>query len=157
MFRTLKLGLISLVIIFLLITAISLLIPSQVRISKAIDITAPQSSVLQMVKDTSTWKNWYPAFQSETALLNKDLAIKTITSTDSKVEMELSKAGKNALVNGWEVYTHGSSEDITLQWYMDFRLRWYPWEKFGSLFYESSYGAMMEQGLMNLKNLAEKE
>ena len=144
-------------IIFLLITAISLLIPSQVRISKAIDITAPQSSVLQMVKDTSTWKNWYPAFQSETALLNKDLAIKTITSTDSKVEMELSKAGKNALVNGWEVYTHGSSEDITLQWYMDFRLRWYPWEKFGSLFYESSYGAMMEQGLMNLKNLAEKE
>ena len=156
MFRTLKLGLISLVIIFLLITAISLLIPSQVRISKAIDITAPDTSVLRIIKDTGTWKNWYPAFQSETALLNKDLAIKTITSTDSKVEMELSKAGKNALVNGWEVYTHGSSEDITLQWYMDFRLRWYPWEKFGSLFYESSYGAMMEQGLMNLKNLAEK-
>lgn len=156
MFRTLKLGLISLVIIFLLITAISLLIPSQVRISKAIDITAPDTSVLHIIKDTGTWKNWYPAFQSETALLNKDLAIKTITSTDSKVEMELSKAGKNALVNGWEVYTHGSSEDITLQWYMDFRLRWYPWEKFGSLFYESSYGAMMEQGLTNLKNLAEK-
>ncbi|HEY0733016.1 MAG TPA: hypothetical protein VGD33_11395 [Chitinophagaceae bacterium] len=157
MLRALKLGLISLVIIFLLITAISLLIPSQVRISKAIDITAPESSVLQMIKDTGTWKNWYPAFQSETALLNTDLSIKTITSTDSKVEMELTKAGKNALVNGWEVYTHGSSEDITLQWYMDFRLGWYPWEKFGSLFYESSYGAMMEQGLMNLKNLAEKE
>jgi hypothetical protein len=34
---------------------------------------------------------------------------------------------------------------------MDFDLKWYPWQKIGSLFYESNYGAMMEQGLHNIK------
>jgi hypothetical protein len=34
---------------------------------------------------------------------------------------------------------------------MDFRLSWYPWEKFSSLFYEKTYGTMMETGLLNFK------
>jgi len=42
-----------------------------------------------------------------------------------------------------------------VQWWMDFKLRWYPWEKFSSLFFENIYGAQMEKGLDNLKRLAE--
>jgi hypothetical protein len=38
---------------------------------------------------------------------------------------------------------------------MDFRLSWYPWEKFSSLFYEKTYGAMMERGLNDLKKRLE--
>jgi hypothetical protein len=38
---------------------------------------------------------------------------------------------------------------------MDFRLRWYPWQKFGSLLYEDTYGTMMQQGLQKLKTSAE--
>jgi hypothetical protein len=38
---------------------------------------------------------------------------------------------------------------------MDFKLKWYPWEKFKSLFYENFYGVQMEQGLSNLKELSE--
>jgi hypothetical protein len=34
---------------------------------------------------------------------------------------------------------------------MDFQLAWYPWQKFSSLFYERTYGAMMERGLANFK------
>jgi hypothetical protein len=40
---------------------------------------------------------------------------------------------------------------------MDFHLRWYPWEKFGSLLLEKSYGTKMEMGLMSLKKLAETD
>jgi hypothetical protein len=39
---------------------------------------------------------------------------------------------------------------------MDFRLRWYPWEKFSSLLLEKRYGPMLENGLDNLKKLMEK-
>jgi hypothetical protein len=35
---------------------------------------------------------------------------------------------------------------------MDFKLPWYPWQKFGSLFYENTYGQMMQNGLANSKN-----
>jgi hypothetical protein len=38
---------------------------------------------------------------------------------------------------------------------MDFKLRWYPWEKFKSLFFENIYGAHLERGLGNLKELSE--
>jgi hypothetical protein len=34
---------------------------------------------------------------------------------------------------------------------MDFKLRWYPWEKFSSLLLEKRYGPVMEQGLAKLK------
>jgi hypothetical protein len=40
---------------------------------------------------------------------------------------------------------------------MDFRLRWYPWEKFSSLLFEKSYGLTMEKGLNNIKKLSEAD
>jgi len=40
---------------------------------------------------------------------------------------------------------------------MDFQLQWYPWQKCGSLLYEGTYGRMMEQGLQNIKKLAQKQ
>lgn len=49
---------------------------------------------------------------------------------------------------------HPNNDSATLQWYMQFKLRWYPWEKFKSLFYENIYGVQMEQGLANLKEIS---
>ena len=68
----------------------------------------------------------------------------------------LQQAGKMPLINGWKIYHHPSTDSLTLQWYSDFHLKWYPWQKLGSLFYENTYGVMMEEGLGNLKRLAEK-
>ena len=59
-------------------------------------------------------------------------------------------------MNGWKFISHAGSDSATLQWYIDFNLRWYPWEKFASLLFEKSYGAQMEQGLSNLKKIVEK-
>jgi hypothetical protein len=38
---------------------------------------------------------------------------------------------------------------------MDFQLGWYPWQKFSSLFYENTYGNMMQDGLARLKSVAD--
>lgn len=147
--RFIKLAIISFALIFGLLTAISLLIPSRVRISKAIDLQVPKDSVRSLITDTTAWRSWHPAYQNNRP---QSAAITINTITDSLITATISSPGKNSLLNGWQFYTHGESSTYTLQWYIDFKLRWYPWEKFGSLFYEATYGRMIEQGLSNLKN-----
>ena len=55
-----RLVLLSIFFLFLVITGISLFIPSHVRISRATNLSAVSGSVLQQVGDVTKWKNWYP-------------------------------------------------------------------------------------------------
>ena len=150
--KLIKLAFISVLVIFLIATAFSLLIPSHVRISKAINLRAPGDSVLSLVRSTANWQRWHPAFQGENPARFRPIDIKTTSDSDSEVVMRLQQGGKEPVVNGWKLYSYEGIDSITLQWYMDFQLKWYPWKKFGSLFYENTYGLMMQQGLENIKN-----
>jgi hypothetical protein len=154
--RLLKLGLISVVFLFIVVTAISLLIPSHIRISKAINIQAEDREVFSLISDTAQWKQWHPAFLlSDSMPQFPAIHILQKSQNDSEIVMHLQQAGKPTVINGWKIYKHDTVDSLTLQWYMDFRLKWYPWQKFGSLFYENTYGVMMQQGLENMKARAE--
>lgn len=155
--RLIKLALISFVILFLMATLFSLLIPSNIRISKALNIGAEKDSVMALVGNKDRWNEWHPAFiQGDTTRAKfAAIDISTKTSTDSSVVMELRQGNKPVVINGWNVYEYENSDSITLQWYMDFKLKWYPWQKMGSLFYESTYGTMMQVGLENVKSQVE--
>jgi hypothetical protein len=59
--------------------------------------------------------------------------------------------------SGWNIFNGRTPNTVTVQWFMDIHLRWFPWEKFSSLLLEKRYGPMMEQGLDKLKKLLEKE
>jgi hypothetical protein len=164
--KILKLGIISLVVFALMITGISLFFPSRVRISKAIDINATKDSILQQLSDPVKWKNWYPGTDSADYLIvegkiqgfitgeMQGLMIKSVT--DSSVIA--GNVGKNFKKGeqGWILYNASQPNTITVQWYMDIYLKWYPWEKFSSLLLEKRYGPMLEKGLENLKYLLEK-
>jgi hypothetical protein len=155
--RLIKLGLISIVFLFVVITAISLLIPSHIRISKAINIHAEKDSIFALISDTSEWKQWHPAFIPDDSTPRfPAIHIVQKNQNDSEIVMHLQQTGKPEVVNGWNIYEHEGVDSLTLQWYMDFNLKWYPWKKFESLFYESTYGIMMEQGLDNIKALLNK-
>jgi hypothetical protein len=155
--RVIKLALLSIFFLFTVVTLISLLIPSHVRISKAINIHGSTDSALALVKDTARWKQWHPAFiPSDSALKFPTVQITTQSANDSEVVMQLQQANKPVVINGWKVYEHQGADSLTLQWYMDFHIKWYPWSKFGSLFYENTYGVMMQQGLENIRNLTSK-
>ena len=56
--RLVKLGLISLVGLFLVIFLLSLLIPSQMRVSRAITVNAPVDTVMTYIKDMRLWQRW---------------------------------------------------------------------------------------------------
>lgn len=162
-----KLGLISLVVFALLITGISLFFPSHIRISKAIDINANRDTVVKQIKDAANWKNWYPGADTMEFLIvdgravglkmdSLQGAIRITNVTDSSVTAAIVGQGLRKATTGWNSYQSAAPNTITVQWYMDFHLRWYPWEKFSSLLFEKRYGPMMEKGLDNLKKMMER-
>ncbi len=147
--RIIKLGLISFVFLFAIVTLISLLFPSHIRISKAINLPNKHDSIFPLVKAEA---RWHPAYQdSASSNQIKRLHKTIIEQTDSTLVYTLQQPGKKNVISGWQIYGKPSSDSLTLQWYMDFQLSWYPWEKFSTLLYEHTYGTMMEKGLANLK------
>ena len=60
--RLIKLALISFVMLFLVVTALSSLLPSEVRISRAINLPPDGDTVLNLVAERERWKEWHPAF-----------------------------------------------------------------------------------------------
>ena len=166
--RILKLAFISFVFLFLLITGISLFIPSHIRISRAVNIKADKEAVMAQIRDPAMWKNWHPGLDSA-ALLYVDGKVKGVildTSdittpvtlaithiSDNEVTAQFTPKKMRPVTYAWQTISRSGQDSLTLQWYMDFHLRWYPWEKFGSLLLEKSHGAKMEQGLTRLKKL----
>jgi hypothetical protein len=57
---------------------------------------------------------------------------------------------------GWQIVPAIDSNSVTVQWYIDFHLHWYPWEKFTSFMFEKVYNPQLKQGLDNLKAFVEK-
>lgn len=154
--RIIKLAIISLVFFSLLITAISLLIPSHIRLTRTIDIQTEKKKLLDQLSDSRNWQSWYPGMNSEDDSLKGLVSETKITSvTDSSVIATTTSGGRN-FSNGWTIYPGMRPDSYTVQWYMDFKLRWYPWEKFSSLMFEKRYGNHMEAGLQKLQSILEK-
>jgi hypothetical protein len=166
--RVIKLGIISLVVFALLITGISLFFPSHVRISKAIDIQSNRDTVIKQVTDLSNWKAWYPGADTMQLIMQEATIsglqvdssqgmIRLTEITDSTVTAITSGPLVRKVESGWNFFDGSRPNTVTIQWYMDFRLKWYPWEKFSSLLLEKRYGPMMEKGLDKLKTKLEKQ
>ncbi len=163
--RIIKLGLISIVFFAFLITGFSLFFPSHVRISKAIDINSSKDTAMLQVSNVENWKNWFPGADSvELLRINAKIKGISITNkqeliidsiTDSTVLASTKNPGFKDGESGWNFISSALPNTVTIQWYMDFHLHWYPWEKFSSLLLEKRYGPMMEIGLSNLKKSLE--
>jgi hypothetical protein len=63
---------------------------------------------------------------------------------------------KETGLSGWNVIEGSEPGKVTVQWFMDFHLRWYPWEKFSSLLLDKRYGSAMEKKLSELRTKLEK-
>jgi Polyketide cyclase / dehydrase and lipid transport len=160
--RILKLAFLSIIIIFLILLGFSLLLPSHVRISRAIDINASVTEVTPFIADMSKWQQWN-AILSDSAITVSTATRDQIKTNRFDIYREAVKADsvstRWAQPNGKTFYGNFScmpSEKVTVvQWYFDFHLRWYPWEKFGSIIYDDRMGPAMEKSLAQLKTLLE--
>ena len=158
--RVFKLLLISAIVLFLVLTTIAALLPSEVRISRAIDINRPAREVYPWVAEIRHWENWnlFVAKLEDKQWAAGRVSGKTMT-------ISLKQTNTNVVVTEWrqpdgKVFTGGfnliaNDSLTTVQWYFDFTFKWYPWEKFSSIVYDAQVGPAMQESLMNLKNQVE--
>jgi len=142
----LKLGLISLLVFSILLFLFSLLIPSTVRVSRAVNIQAGKEKVLDRIDNPEKWTSW-------NELLNDKISVKLTDTTNSELRSEW-KFGSKVIRSGY--FIEESSGVTVIQWYFDFRNGWTPWQKIGSITYDKQFGPGMERSLNKLKNLIEK-
>jgi len=162
--RFLKLGLISIVAIFCVMLFFSILMPSMVLVSRAVDISAPVDSIKYRVSDLKQWTNWINGMQSKTVSIKSareaQLGASTVTIntiTDTTVVTGWTSSTKSFQLSTIRFITRPNSTITTVQWQFEQHLNWYPWEKFGSFMNDKILGPMMEQNLLNLKHLAENQ
>ena len=164
MIKILKLVIISAVILFALITALSLLLPSHVRVSRAINIAASREKIVTEIGDLTRWKNWNRFVIVADSMKQLKKLSKSFLETDV-ITVELTDIKTDTIKTNWKQSSgRNSASDFALtqgndfsvvQWYFDFNLEWYPWQKFQSIIYDKQLGPHMEASLQNLKKLVE--
>jgi hypothetical protein len=160
--RFIKLFLLSIIVLFTIITLVSLLLPSHVRISRAINIAAPASAIRPQLANLKNWEEWNMLIRDSSSPVSSLKEGEIITE---RLQIVLQSAGADSISTRW-IQRNGksfsssfammtSAEVTVVQWYFDFQLRWYPWEKFGSIIYDQQMGPGMEKSLGELKTLVE--
>jgi hypothetical protein len=160
MVRFIKLFIISAVVLFLLLTTLAALLPSEVRISRAIDIRRPQPEVYKEMSSLVGWEQWnlYVSTMNQKAvfadsIIGKELSIRIQQRKPGVLLTGWRDVKGRSFTGGFQLIPHDSV--TTVQWYFDFHFKWYPWEKFSSIVYDQQIGPTMQQSLQNLKSVIE--
>ncbi|HUR12275.1 MAG TPA: hypothetical protein VM012_12945 [Flavitalea sp.] len=159
--RFLKLAVISLVIFTGLLVLISFLIPSSVRVTRAISIRGDSSLLKKELNNLAAWPRWNEMIQSPN-LTHVKISAGHFYSDELQINVTDTAAMKTAWIQkgrqGVEAAFHfipSSGNEVILKWQFVFHLRWYPWEKFGSIVIERQVGGTMERSLNNFKKSLE--
>ncbi len=162
--RFLKLAIISVIVIFIILTAMSSLLPSQILVSRAVDIKGSSNKIKENLFQLKQWQYWMTDAQgNKTQHLydaKKDVVtigptvITVASKNDSTLVTEWSAA--NIMKGSFRIIDHHTPDSlITVQWQMEQDVKWYPWEKFASITKDELWGGSMEKSLENLKLLVE--
>jgi len=168
--RILKFFFLSIIVLFAVLTALSLLFPSRLRVSRAINVAAPKEKIIAAVGDLRQWEAWN-AFIRATPLTGKvysspasgkgaflhsdQLNLTLINGSADSVTADWRLSNGKQFEGGYNVLKTGT-DSIAIQSWFDFHFRWYPWEKLGILVYDKKFGPLMEESLAGLKQYLEK-
>jgi thiamine kinase-like enzyme len=160
--RFLKLIIGSVAILFVIATLLGALLPSHVLVSRAINIAAPADTVKSYIQDFNQWRAWVEGM--------KDSSVVIYTPQKAKLgnsEVTITQVTDSTVISQW-VGRNGTQQTATMrligspgqkltvvQWQFEQKLKWYPWEKLGSMMNDKILGTMMERNLNHLKELLE--
>ncbi len=164
--RFVKLGIISVIVIFIILTAMSSLLPSQILVSRAVDIKGSVDQVRQHFFLLQNWESWMTDAQgqkavqtfskAENSLVIGNTTISIVSTTDSTLSTNWTSPSN--MTGLFRIINHHSPDSlITVQWQMEQDVKWYPWEKFASITKDEIWGGSMEKSLENLKLLVEAQ
>ena len=162
--RFFKLAIISVIVIFIILTAMSSLLPSQILVSRAVDIKGSVNQIRENLFELNNWKLWMTDAQGQKtnhsynstdgSLVIGPTTIDILSTTDSALSTEWKS--KSSMTGLFRIINHHTPDSvITVQWQMEQDVKWYPWEKFASITKDELWGGSMEKSLENLKLLVE--
>ena len=161
--------------LFVMITLVSLLIPSRVMTSRTVVLHSDPAYVFGEIADLKKWKDWHPVFirdSSNISISNPSSGVNAFAewSTNSNqnkllitnevansIKVSLMRKGENDVENIISVTAVNAGSEIQVEWRVLTKLKWYPWEKFYGIFIDKITGPGYELALNNLKDLAEKK
>jgi hypothetical protein len=83
--------------------------------------------------------------------------VSVITADANKIEIEWKSETGTLQTSVFNLIPNGAQDVTTVQWYFEQHLKWYPWERFGSMTNDKMLAPPMEKSLTNLKELVEDE
>ncbi len=161
--RLIKLGLISVVVLFFLASAIGMLLPSTVLVSRAIDIKAYKAPVFRYVSDLRNWKDWVDGMSnpivkiidSSSAILG-NTKVRITGITDSTVVSQWDSENASNQISTIRLIANDNLKMTVVQWQFVQEVKWYPWERFSSMMNDRIIGTLLEKNLNQLKKVAEQ-
>jgi hypothetical protein len=154
--RFIKFIIISIVILSLLVTGISLLFPSTVIASRAIEMKTDPQKIAYFVSDLNHWKEWMSDWKENKVVLENNTAhigtqtVRFLDKTANKVSYEWVASGQRPYLVQFE-WTLLKDSSYVIHWSFEQKVKWYPWEKFQTLLNDKVLGAKMELELQNLQ------
>ena len=162
--KLIRFVIISIVSLFVLATIMGALLPSMVLVSRAINVNTSKNLVLTYVKDINQWKSWIQGMEDSTVRIfsssNADLGGTLVHITgisDSTVISSWKGRSGNIQTSTIRLIGDTLQKVTVVQWQFEQKLKWYPWEKLGSIMNDKILGTMMEKNLNNLKSLVEQQ
>jgi hypothetical protein len=167
--RLIKFAVLAVVTLFLVLTALSLLFPSDLRVARVINVAASPQQVYAAVSDFRTWRGWND-FVSKTPLTNTSYSSPSggrgAFLRSDQLRIDEKDADSNGILLNWDLtggkqfiggfqFLSLNPDSLTVQWWFDFHFRWYPWEKLGIFVYDRKLGPLMEESLKGLKRFVE--
>lgn len=143
--------------------AVSLLLPSEVTITKSIQTVADTTSIKNEIQDLNQWQQWFPAdsmnveIKGERIIISDNngedkLTVNAINVEDLSFQLIASSGQQTDL--HFIIIPHNDYNQITLNAVN--HLGWYPWTKIRGIFLEKMSGPFYEHLLQQLKVASEK-
>lgn len=175
--RLIKMFSIVLVGMFAVITIIGLLIPSSAKVSRGIIVNADSSNVYKEISDVNNWNQWLPWITADSGAVVQTSVVTNAPGAYFKWKgVKLNSAGTltiqsikpNEILLLHEIKDMNTSEGglrirsissntTEVLWYMEYKLKWYPWERFFGIFIDKIIGSAFEQGLEQFRSYTEQK
>jgi|HubBroStandDraft_6_1064221.scaffolds.fasta_scaffold1033992_1 hypothetical protein len=164
----LKLIIASLIIFSFVILFLFALFPSDISVSRLIQIRTSKVQLYKKIEDLREWNSWndffYNSYAGSVSYAHGRMDSNYIDKI--YVQVELLKATPDTVITRWsnrnkffigEFVLKEEKGQMVLEWTLKFHIKWYPWEKLASMFYDKQLGPQMENSLLRLRNELESK
>jgi hypothetical protein len=128
-----------------------------------VQINSSEDKILSKISDLRTWKSWnefvYPSSKKDPKAAPDSVWVDYLRVDGNEISgavvdrdhfSTVWSRNNRMFVGEFIIYVKNGSP--VLIWTMQFHVKWYPWEKLASMFYDKQLGPVMERSLVRLRD-----